>query len=471
MKKILLLAVALLSTMPAIYAAPVDATTYDEIDGLTLTNKWLYSAYGSGDEWNALECSASNYARTAALDPNSNEVYVASSQDEIGTVYVFDLFSGELLNTLALTLDGEAYTGLCCANQIGVDDAGNVYLCSYTSGILDHPIVVYTLDIETGALTVAAESLTVNADEADAAGRVDYIHIIGDVTGQTSGALCMAASSDVWAVYRWRLDQGTTEWYGDFDGYVSLIDFEDTYPSGEILWGTAPTVTIVNDDEISGDYFYVDGFSTIATLYNTSGAIVSSFAEVTNSNVTIPNTGTNGIAEFSIADKDFVVYSNNQYVSPDYCSTSICELGDGQSFDMTPYWVTAQLGDTSDGGARIHCLATKKFEDANGLEGVYYLEYKCRNGMGVYEIAQEGFIDPDGGVEAIAADAAAAATISVAGKVISVSENASVISVYNLAGQKVAEVKNAQEIAAPAAGAYVVKAVVDGAAVVAKVII
>ena len=52
---------------------------------------------------------------------------------------------------------------------------------------------------------------------------------------------------------------------------------------------------------------------------------------------------------------------------------------------------------------------------------------------------------------------------------ISVNE-ASSIEVYNMAGQKVVEA-NASQVAAPAAGAYIVKANVNGNAVVEKVIL
>ncbi len=476
MKKFLLLVTALFSVAPAFAAAPVDVTSYDEVGGLTLTNKWLYCADQDVDAWNEIAISASNYSRMAAIDPNTNQIYVtisknADATEDYGYIYVFDLNTGALLeDNVALTVDGEPLYALLCANNVGVDDYGHPYVVGYTSNIYDHPATIYQLDPVTGALT-AVGTLELPADEFDAAGRIDYFHIIGDITGENADALCMGASSEVWVVYRWRLAQGTSEWVGDFDGYVTLIDFEDTYPSGNIEWGTGPTVTIVKDDEVSGDFFYVDGFVTCPTLYNTSGAIVESFASVSDPNVVIPAVGTNGVAEFSLAGEDFVVYSEDQYVSPGYCAVSINKLGDGQSFDgMTHYWSTCKLGDVSDGGNRVHSLATKSITDENGLEGVLLLNYKTRNGLGVYLIAQEGFVDPDAGVANIAADAAAA-SISVAGKVISVSAPASVISVYNISGQKVAEVKNAQEVAAPATGAYIVKAVVDGAAVVAKVII
>ena len=85
--------------------------------------------------------------------------------------------------------------------------------------------------------------------------------------------------------------------------------------------------------------------------------------------------------------------------------------------------------------------------------------------MAVYRIAEEGF---KGSVEE---NFVANANITVNGDVIAVSEVAESIEVYNVAGQMVGQVENASEIAAPATGLYIVKAVVEGAPVVKKVIV
>ena len=128
------------------------------------------------------------------------------------------------------------------------------------------------------------------------------------------------------------------------------------------------------------------------------------------------------------------------------------------------------MGDVSDGGNRIHCLDRVVLpEDANGKSAILLVTFKSYAGLGVYRIAEEGY-DPTnlGGVEE---NVVAAANITVNGDVIAVSETAETIEVYNVAGQKVAQVENTTEVAAPATGLYIVKAVVDGAPVVKKVIV
>ena len=120
----------------------------------------------------------------------------------------------------------------------------------------------------------------------------------------------------------------------------------------------------------------------------------------------------------------------------------------------------------SDGGARFHAIYTQKLVDKNGKEGCYLLTAKCFEGLGIYLIAEEGFEFEAGAVEGIEANNV---NVVVANGMISVNE-ASSIEVYNMAGQKVVEA-NASQVAAPAAGAYIVKANVNGNAVVEKVIL
>ena len=123
------------------------------------------------------------------------------------------------------------------------------------------------------------------------------------------------------------------------------------------------------------------------------------------------------------------------------------------------------MGQTTDGGNRIHCITSVALpDDANGKAATLVLSFKSFNGMAVYRVAEEGY-------GSVAENVVAAADIRVNGDVIAVSEVAESIEVYNVAGQKVAQVENTAEVAAPATGLYIVKAVVDGTPVVKKVIV
>ncbi|MBQ7851355.1 MAG: hypothetical protein IJ342_00515, partial [Muribaculaceae bacterium] len=226
--------------------------------------------------------------------------------------------------------------------------------------------------------------------------------------------------------------EGGTEWEPGFDGYVCWDTSElETYPAGQTVWNGAPTVTIVKDEGFEGQNFYIDAFVTAPVLYNTEGGVVDGFM---NNEEMAPAVGTNGVAEFAIGDRNFILYSLAQYnVSPG-CQVRIAELGEGMSFSgMTGLWdiPAAGLGEVSDGGLRVHNLMVSPVEDANGKQGVYLLNYKSNNGAAVYCIAEEGFQDKEVGIEDIVDDAVNAAPVY-----------------YNLQGVKVANPEN---------GLYIVK--------------
>ena len=158
-----------------------------------------------------------------------------------------------------------------------------------------------------------------------------------------------------------------------------------------------------------------------------------------------------------------MIYSEGQYEAPHTCQAIITTVDENMSFEsMKPLWTVPAngLGQISDGGTRYHSLFCLPQKDGSAL----VLTFKCFNGMGVYKITKKGG-------DSVESNVVAAANITVNGNVIAVSEVAESIEVFNVAGQKVAEARNASEVAAPATGAYIVKAVVAGAPVVKKVIL
>ena len=145
------------------------------------------------------------------------------------------------------------------------------------------------------------------------------------------------------------------------------------------------------------------------------------------------------------------------------------EIGTDMTYNgMKKYWhIPANgLGKTSDGGTRIHSITKYYVKDDQGREGCYLLTFKTMNGMGLYFIAEDGF----GSTES-AFDNKVKANIVTDGTVIKVSQEASEIAVYDIAGKLVSKTYNASEIAAPARGIYIVKAIVSGTSVTAKVIL
>ncbi|MBE6318393.1 MAG: hypothetical protein E7081_05420 [Bacteroidales bacterium] len=420
MKKYLLLGAALIGLSSIASAQVVDNATYNNINGIKCENKWLWSRNHNKAGFEGLEfiANAGTRARTAAIDPAKEKVYVAwnpqfteingtdTTTTEFGRIATFDLKTGKYEGYVQLTENGTPITGTLTVSQIGVDDFGNIWFTGMNVGpTQEKPIKIYVVDnIETGECRQVGQ-WALPAEEESEAGRVDYCDVVGDITGQEANAVMMAAvgvfgADNVNGLYRWELPQGETEWIAneeDFAGYVSTRDLTETYPEGNVSWGASSAVVkIVKEDEsdFSGALFYVDGFNAPPALYNTALSMLESFASAPE---LCPASGCNGITEFNLAGKNFVAYAEAQYDKDPGCRVNICELGEGMTFEgMKKYWSVPEigLGQLSDGGNRVHSIATKKYVDENGNEGVYLLTYKCYNGIGLYLIAENGFIEP-----------------------------------------------------------------------------
>ncbi len=427
MKKSLLFASALvLSVSSAFAGVDADEASYATTNGIDVDCMWLHSRVnGSWASGNQDIPFIASYAkvRTATIwtDANGADKVVmgySKPQDyekadgsgveaiDTATLLVYNIENGALENEIQLSYNNEPIKNLLCANQVGTDDAGNLWIAGYIPTISNEvPYKVYVVkDITTGECDLAAE-LYLPEDDMAASGRIDYCDILGDVTGATSHGIVMApiaSGSDLY-VLRWKREQGAAEWAGDFDGFVSLA-MGEAYPAGQTTWSTAPSVAILWDEELTGENFYVDGNTTCPSLYNTTGSMLESFATATDM---APAVGCNGVAEFELADKNFIVYVLAQYNATPGCAIRVAELGEGMVFEgMTKYWdlPAAGLGEVSDSGTRIHgIMTTAKMTDEAGKTARYLLTYKCNNGIGVYRIQEEGFQGTQG-IDGVIAD-------------------------------------------------------------------
>ena len=427
MKKFLLVlslvAVVCSSAVAAGLKLTRDPNSYETVNGISMRNVWLLDRfhYGINElqtdyEW------CNTKARTAVLQ--NGIVYVARSEakqivrpsasgngnDTImaAVVYRFDAMTGEQMAPLDVTLNGEPYGVFLGTNSIGKDNFGHVWVAPYTSE-QTATVPLYQLDIETGALTLVA-----TLDKGDVIARTDYLDLVGDITLEEAECNVMTPGSQVPTVYAWHNDQG-----GDadtWDGYFSgdpYMDFYEMYPESQTQWGYAPACRFVlgedDDTRYSGEYFYIDGFTTVPVLYMNDGTIVDGFGSLTTEemeadSLLMPKVGTNGIAEFTLGDRNFISYSIGQYDAPNSCQVNICELGEGMSFSgMQRYWTFPAdgQGQTSDSGLRIHPI-TVEYTTEGGKDAVMILEYKCFNGMGVYMVG-EG-VTPDEPITSIPGD-------------------------------------------------------------------
>lgn len=470
MKKLLLSASMLMLAGASAFAV-TDGQTYESIDGFNCENLWVFDRFHAEEAYMGNPIASKN-ARTATTDGTT--IYVGLS-GETATIEKFDLKTGAYLGSLALTKGGEAFSGTLAVNQVGFDEYGHFYAATYSANSKgDGQYEVYTVDLTTGAVTSVGDLFFDGG-----LGRIDYCDVIGDITGVEANATVMAVTcaADNMNVFKWVREKGSDEWMGGWTGQATFqaIEAGQTYPNGITGFSTGSVLKIVRDGSKSGNVnmFYIDGFTSAPALYGSDGAMIDNISNadlkktdketgVTTGTVPEPALGTNGIAEGSVGKTNLMIYSEGQYDAPHKCQAVITTVDENMSFEsMKPLWIVPAdgLGQTTD-GVRVHSLFCLPQKDGSAL----LLTFKCYNGMGVYKITKKG----DDSVES---NVVAAANITVNGDVIAVSEVAESIEVFNVAGQKVAEARNASEVAAPATGAYIVKAVVAGAPVVKKVIL
>ena len=397
MKKLLLFSLLAFWCGVSVWAV-TDGVKYDVVNGLKIENLWIKDRAHTLDAWSSQPYNNA-YARTAVMKDgyiyitrsNANAVIIGTDTLSQSVIYKLDAANGELIKELPLTLNGEVYGGATLsANTVGVDNFGHLYVAPYSSE--KNPVqTVYLVDKETGEMTLVDQLDKGDAFEV----RCDYIDVMGDLTREQAECNIMTPGSSSEYIYRWHADQGG-DFEGGFDGdpYLAIIDF---YPESLTNWGTAPVIKMVlnAEDDFSGELFYVDGFTGSPALYDVTGTIVDSFENV-DPEFWPWDVGANGVCEFTLDGRSFVVYVIAQYTGYDEktntnraCQVNICELGEGPTLaGMQRYWmVPDEFGTVSDGGNRVESMNVEYGTDADGNPTVTLFIYKCVNGMAVYRIS------------------------------------------------------------------------------------
>ena len=390
MKKFLLSAALALVAFASAFAV-TDGQTYEPVNGIKIVNSWILDRFHTPTVFPKAEY-CNTRARTAVM--NNGVIYIARSEVKAAVVapgdtvaqsviYRLDAKTGAELPALDVTLDGKPYGGLLAVNSIGRDNFGHVWVMPYSEKKAEVP--VYTLNVETGELT-----LVTTLSKGDKIARTDYYDVIGDITREKAECNIMAAAALAATIYRWHADQGAEEFEGGFEGDISL-EITSFFPETVTLWGYAPVVKMCYDPAsetpYAGELFYIDGFNSVPALYDVTGSLIDSFEAVDKA--LYPEAGTNGVAEFSLDGRNFMVYSIAQYSGTGHsCQANIVELGEGMSLGgMTKYWQIPadSLGQTSDGGTRVHSFNVE-YNDAQDV--VTLFDFKCYNGMAVYQIGK-----------------------------------------------------------------------------------
>ena len=395
MKKYLFLLITLMAATFSGHAI-TDKKTYPVVDGLKITNQWILDRVHAGDAYTSLDI-CNQRARTATMDQGI--IYVARSEEKLvivngdsisqSVIHRFSAVDGHQLEDLPLTLDGAPYGRFLGVASIGKDSFHHIWVAPMTSTAQQY-VPVYMVDTETGELT-----LIVEMDKGDAMQRTDYLDVMGDLTREQAECNIMTVSGSTAdpgfpTLYRMHADQGG-DWEGGFDGdpYMDVVYF---YPETKTGFSLAPVIKMIEgpDEEsrYSGEMFYIDCFDTAPVIYDISGSVIESFENVDPE--LWPKSAPNGCIEFSIDDRNFLVYSIADMNGNGYgCQANICELGEGQTLEgMKKYWQIPadSLGKINDSGLRVHCFAVEYGTDSKGNEEVTLLTFKAYNGMAVYKI-------------------------------------------------------------------------------------
>ncbi len=395
MKKYLFLFVSLVVLFPCASYAGFDPETYLEYDGFTCTNKWLTSRSVDEAEWgyNFLEFNF-NKQRTATIYGDSRNLKVIIGYSEptetivdgsiitidYANICIFDLQTGNFEKQVKLTCNGEPITGLLCANHIGTDSYGNLWIAGFR--LESNPIKVYTINnINTGECSLVAQiSLPINAT-------LDHYDIIGDVTGKNSHSIIMSSARTGLYVFRWKREKGENEWKNEL-----TLKLATTYPELTDSNNGISLISIIDNKTHDGENFIFDSYNTYPVKYNLNAEMIDGFFDVEYvKNDYFPSQYTNGAIEFSIGNKEFVAYSLNQPTEGHNPGCMAITDISYSFYGVEPCWKLTSLGLKSDGGTRMHCIDAKKVTDINGYEGVYLLNYKSNNGIGIYLIAEKYF--------------------------------------------------------------------------------
>jgi hypothetical protein len=255
-------------------------TLYETTNGITCVNKWLMCNNLNKTELQKYAYLNTNKCRTACL--HNGVIYVGNSTNDDAAIVdekggavdccgieTFDAATGAHLGHLQVSYNGRRISGLLCANQVGFDNFGHLYVAGYVGGST-YGYTIYVVDPATG---VASDSLHFTMTNA---GRIDYCDVVGDLTRVEANCTVMAAADPPAAdatVYRWSAAKGGTFAGGwNEDGDDSFV-MSELYPATQTTWNTGSIVRMVlgeGDAMYNGDLFYVDGFNTYPTLYNTN---------------------------------------------------------------------------------------------------------------------------------------------------------------------------------------------------------
>lgn len=441
MKRILLAAGLTFATVSSFAQLPKDPATYAPAEGYQIESLWMQCSK-LGNKPADINGSARGMAVL------NGKIYVTMRRTvkegeasfNNGSLLIYDAQTGAFEKELQLTGDDVSHTGILTTNDVQVDDAGNLIVCSLCTNMSSEndPFSVWIVNPETGVCKNILKYTNIFADTY----RIDCFGVYGDIT--KDGFLMAAISKDETVggtkVFRWNFVNGAFP----ADADAQIVEIKE-YASGSALElgnSDAPRVTPIDTEN-----FYLDPQTGWATLYNMNGEIVEGFNTAELKDFQPENGGgNNGVDEFSYNGDDFVVYVISNTAHPTYPQAwNICKLGEGMTFAGMKKIARIPDGGlgTESNGVRT-ALPRIEVKD----DGAHIYVFATNGGMAAYKMSA---------VSAGIGSSYEEGAVSIINGTVVMKEAASV-EVYTVAGQRVASAAGVTSLMMPeASGLYIVK--------------
>lgn len=460
MKNLLLGTAAFVLGTASMSAAFVDPSTYEKIGTLGITNLWLKST-DTGSDLCTKDLLTAEIRGMAAKNGKLyfprhkayKEMVVDKEVDFFApSIIVYNGVTGEFEKEIPLsknverTEDGSPIFMPC--NDMQFDAAGNALVSNLCTDLSASGFRIHRVNLETGEATPVFHFV----DELSTSYRIDNFGVYGDIDKDGYFIMPISGAATVGGNYVvvWRFTNG------QLAAEPEYIEIKEYVPAATTGNDTAPRCCPLDDN-----LFYLDGNASVATLYNMDGTIAESLATAP-AECMPENPGNNGVAEFTLGAKNFVIYIQSNNVAPKIKQGwNICEFDINKGFsEMQKYYTIPAAGMGAASNANRIAIPRIEVNEA-GTEALIYI-YAANNGVGAYR-----FVDTAAGVADVEG---ANLKISTTNSTIMLSEVANV-EIYNFAGQRLIS-KNQVDQVAVASGVYIVKAITAlGEVATAKVIV
>lgn len=433
MKRILLSGTMLLAGMSAMNAVePVkDPATYAPAGDTHFQSLWMYSPKTENAH------PMMNTGNTRGICCVNDKVYLPLRGAEFHQINEFDANTGAFLKTYTLPITVNGNTPGLHLNDLQSDSQGNLAGCNIATDIQKG--MFYVWKMKKGAYDAPEELLAWTwGDQGQAALRIDYFDVYGDVYGDGYILASVAGAIEGYSniVFKWDIVNGvaSTE--------PTPIQAQGYIPAKITTNGSAPRVRA-----LSPDNFYLDPSNAHPSLYDMEGQLVEGF-DITK--VSTKSSGPNGVDEFTLGDRTFLVAGTNNHGVLEGYAKNIAEVFEitGGMNEATSLQIFPKngLGDNTNSGQTVEPAV--RVVDENTAD-IFVHAYG--NGVAAYRFSLKPL--------SIDKEKMSAMNIHLAGSELVFSEEAAKVDVYAVAGNCVAQFANVNRAnLSLVKGIYIVKA-------------